>query len=69
MLELLNKTKYENIVNLKGVCKMNEFSHEYYEYCRKNNLMPTDEGYKIWLSEQMEQFRKNIMDKREKCFA
>ena len=48
---------------------MNEFSHEYYEYCRKNNLMPTDEGYKIWLSEQMEQFRKNIMDKREKCFA
>jgi hypothetical protein len=20
----------------------------YYEYCRKNNLMPTEEGYKIW---------------------
>jgi hypothetical protein len=21
---------------------------EYYEYCRKNKLMPTEEGYKIW---------------------
>lgn len=25
------------------------YCHEYYEYCSKLNLMPTDEGYRLWL--------------------
>lgn len=25
------------------------YNGEYYEYCKQNGLMPTDEGYNIWL--------------------
>lgn len=28
---------------------MSELSPEYFEYCYERNLMPTDEGYEIWL--------------------
>jgi hypothetical protein len=29
------------------------YNSEYYDYCEKNRLMPTDEGYKIWLKSRI----------------
>lgn len=29
------------------------FSSEYYDYCSELGLMPTEEGYKIWLKNKI----------------
>lgn len=32
---------------------MGAYNSEYYDYCEQNRLMPTDEGYKIWIKNRI----------------